>query len=117
MAGTFLSESRNPVEDVQWVSVLKQLPSYYDNLVGVDSEVQNHTSYVASTFHKSQSKQNVPRLPLDGLMKEKWDSIEKYLKSGNVSPVTTTNSRRFLVPEEDFEKYSRVPKVDQVTQP
>lgn len=112
IAGTLLSDAQNPVDDVQWVSVLKQLPAYYDNLIEEDQEAQNHTSFVAKTFQKTQAKHKVPRLPLDGMMKEKWDSIEKYLKSGNVSPCTSQNSRRFAVSEEDFEKYGRVPKID-----
>ena len=112
VAGTLLSDSRNPAEDIQWVSVLKQLPSYYDNLIDDKAEAQTHTSFVAKAFQKPQGKHSVPKLPLDGMMKEKWDNIEKYLKSGNVSPVTSVISRRFVVNEEDFEKYSRVPKVD-----
>ena len=98
--------------DVQWISVLKQLPSYYENLVGEELDSPSHTSFVAQTF-QTQSKPKVPRLPLDGLMKQKWDNIDKYVKTGNVSPATTANSKKFMVVESDFEKYSRVPKLDQ----
>lgn len=99
-------------QDIQWISVLKQLPGYYDGMVESEQESPSHTSFVAQTF-QGRLKPKVPRLPLDGLMKQKWDDIEKYMKTGHVSPSTTANSKKFMVLESDFEKYGKVPVLDQ----
>lgn len=105
--------SRDQEKEMQWASVLHQLPSYYDNL-GEDlaEEAPAHKSYLADAFQGRRSK-SLPRLPLDGMLKNKWESIERYMSVGEVSPCMSSTSKKFLIKEEDFEKYSRVPHIDQ----
>ena len=105
--------SRDQEKELQWASVLHQLPSYYDNL-GTDltEETPAHKSYLADAFQGRRSK-SLPRLPLDGMLKNKWESIEKYMSVGEVSPCMSSTSKKFLIKEADFEKYSRVPQIDQ----
>ncbi len=106
--------SKNLQKEIQWASVMKQLPSYYEDL-GLDSsqdETPAHTSYLADTFQSSKSPA-VPRFPIDGAMKQKWDEIAKYSKVGEVSPYTSTMNRMFVVKESDFKKYGKIPKIDE----
>ncbi len=114
IAGTTGTQvSKNLQKEIQWTSVMKQLPSYYEDL-GLDSqdETPAHTSYLADTFQSSKSPA-MPRFPIDGVMKQKWDEIAKYSGIGEVSPYTSTMNRMFMVKESDFEKYGKIPKIDE----
>ena len=99
--------------DVQWTSILSQLPQYYDGKLELEGDTsQAHTSYVADTF-QSGKKNKVPKLPLDGVVKQKWDEIEGFMKRGSISAYRSSDHQRFRIYESDFEKYGRTPSIDQ----
>jgi len=99
--------------DVQWVSVLKQLPQYYDGALALESESsKSHTSYVSSTFQMGK-KNPVPKLPLEGDVKDRWDSVEKFMSKGSVSAFRASDAHKFRIYESDFDKYGCVPTIDQ----
>ena len=66
--------------------MLHQLPTYYDSL-GTDSAKKTpaHKSYIVDAFQGHRTT-FLPRLPLDGMLKNKWDEIGKYMDVGEVSP-------------------------------
>ena len=53
---------------------------------------QDHTSFMSDTF-QSDRKNPIPKLPLDGLVKQKWDEVEKYIKTGKVSCYKSSDNR------------------------
>lgn len=104
--------SKDHMKQIQWMSVMQQLPSYYNEGLVDEESSPAYASLLDDSFHHSH-KQNVnPRLPLEGFAKQKWDAIQAFLKQGDVSPYTTTTSKKFQIKESDFEKYSRVPRID-----
>ena len=107
-------ESGDKAKQILWQSVMHQLPSYYEDNLGCGTESGDnvHKSFMAESFARTK-KNACPQLPLDGLLKEKWDTVEGYMKKGNVSPYTSVNSRKFRVQDADFERYGKVPRVEQ----
>ena len=106
------TEVTDITKDVRWASVLKQLPSYMDGKLTLEEDgSQDHTSFMSDTF-QSDRKNPIPKLPLDGLVKQKWDEVEKFIKSGKISCYRSSDNRKFRINEADFEKYGHTPKID-----
>jgi len=91
---------------------LNQLPQYYDGLELQGESAKKHRSYVSSTFQTGK-KNPIPKLPLDGEVIDKWETVEKYMKQGNFTSFKASDSHKFRIYESDFETYGCVPFIDQ----
>ena len=101
-------------EDIKWASILKQLPSYYPGNLSLDGEESEiHKSFVSQALQGPKKTSNIPKLPLEGTMKQRWDEIDRSVKRGVVSAYRAKDKNRFRVKEDDFEKYGAVPRIDQ----
>lgn len=102
-------------DDIQWSSIIKQLPSYYPGTLHLEEDEEDkHTSFIAKSLQGPKRVASIPKLPLEGEMKKTWDEIEKSAKNAKSLPACSAkNARRFRIKTEDFEKYGVVPSVDQ----
>ncbi len=111
-AGTTCTEYSG-AGDIEWTSTLKQLPQYYGGKLEIQGESsKGHTSYVSSTFQMGK-KNTIPKLPLEGEVKDKWDTVEKFMKKGKISSFRASDNHKFRIYESDFEQYGCVPQIDQ----
>ena len=73
-------------EDIKWASILKQLPSYYPGNLPLDGEESEiHKSFASQALQGPKKTSNIPKLPLEGTMKQRWDEIDRSVKRGVVS--------------------------------
>ena len=109
------SEASCFAEDLKWASVIRQLPMYYGgDLTLEEGSSQEHTSFVSTALYKPKKESAIPKLPLDGSIKNKWDTMSKAISKtkGTLSAFNAKDNRRFRIAEEDFDKYAWVPAID-----
>ena len=88
-------------EHIKWSSILKHLPSNYPSNLSLDGEEGEiiHKSFVSQALQGPKKTSSIPKLHLEGRMKQRWDEI---VKCGVVSAYRAKDKNRFRVKEDDF---------------
>ena len=105
----------NASSDVQWASLIENIPKLSGNNMSLEyGDKPVHTSFVSQSFQKQKSETATPKLPLEGVVKQVWDDVDKQLRAGGkITAYRASDNRKFRIHQEDFDKYGFPGAIDQ----